>query len=499
MQTDRLPVLAGAAQWIQRDAEPERAPEPLDVLEGLARRAAADAGVGARLLEAVDTIGLVSVAGWSPANGPRLLAGRIGARPSTEWVSGTGGEIALRLVNAAAERIAAGRSRVALLAGLNPMKTLRRASAEGVVLRWRGGGEGRPSLLGDERMGHDPVEARHGLDLPVHVYPLIESAFRARRGRGLDAHRARLGALFAPFTQVAERNPYAWFPIRRSAEELVRETPRNRMIAYPYTKYLNAVLDTDQGAALLLCSAGAARAFGVPERRRVYWWGGAHTEERAWHVSTRPAIGSSAALEECAERTLRQAGVTSDELDRIDLYSCFPVAVEVACEAYGVAEHDPRGLTVTGGLPYAGGPGSNYSMHAVAAMAERLRAWPGAKGLTTGNGWYLTKHAASVWSSAPPRGPVGTPLEAPVAVGPEPLARRDDAEGRGRIEAWTVVYGRDGAPARGIVVGRLASGERFVANTPGERAFLEAFVADEQVGVEGRVRRQGETLLFVPA
>jgi acetyl-CoA C-acetyltransferase len=174
------------------------------------------------------------------------------------------------------------------------------------------------------------------------------------------------------------------------------------------------------------------------------------------------------------------------------------VAVEIACEAYGVAEDDPRGLTVTGGLPYAGGPGSNYSMHAVAAMAERLRAWPGAKGLTTGNGWYLTKHAASVWSSAPPRGPVGGRLEAPVAVGPAPLARRDDAEGPGRIEAWTVVYARDGAPARGIVVGRHAHGERFVANTPGERAFLEAFVSAEQVGVGGRVRRHGETLLFAP-
>jgi acetyl-CoA C-acetyltransferase len=499
MRLDRLPVLVGAAQWIQRDAEPERAPEPLDVLEGLARRAAADAGAGARLLEAVDTLGLVAVAGWSPANGPRLLAGRLGAQPATEWVSGTGGEIPLRLVNAAAERIAAGRSRVALLVGLNPMQTLRRAGAEGAVLRWRGGGEGRPARIGDERMGHDPVEARHGLGAPVHVYPLIESAFRARHGRGLDAHRARLGALFAPFTRVAERNPYAWFPVRRSAAELVRETPRNRMIAYPYTKYLNAMLDTDQGAALLLCSAGAARAFGVPERRQVWWWGGAHTEERAWHVSTRPALGDSAALRECAARTLRQAGIASDELDHLDFYSCFPVAVEVACEAYRVAEDDPRGLTVTGGLPYAGGPGSNYAMHAVAAMADRLRAWPGAKGLTTGNGWYLTKHSASVWSSAPPRGAVGTPLEASVAVGPEPLARRDDAEGTGRVEAWTVVYRRDGAPERGIVVGRLTGGERFVANTPGERDFLEAFVSAEQVGGQGRVRRHGETLRFVPA
>ena len=498
MQDDRLPVLVGGAQWTQRDAEPEDALEPLDVLAGLAQRAAEAAGAGARMLEAVDTVGLVAVAGWAPGNGPRLLAKRLGARPATELVTGTGGEISLRLVNAVAERIASGRSRVALLAGLSPMRTLRRARAQGRVLRWQGGGDGRPDPLGDERMGHDAREARHGLDAPVHVYPLIENALRARLGRGLDAHRARLGRLFAPFTRVAEGNPHAWFPVRRSAEELVRVTPSNRMIAYPYTKYLNAVLDTDQGAALLLCSAAAARAFGVREDRCVYWWGGAHTEERAWHVSARPAIGDSPALRECARRTLLQARVASDELNAIDLYSCFPVAVELACEAYGFREDDPRGLTVTGGLPYAGGPGSNYAMHAVAALAERLRARPGAKGLTTGNGWYLTKHAACVWSSAPPSGPVGAPLEAPIVVGPAPLAVRDDAEGQGTLDAWTVVYGRDGAPARGIVVGRLASGERFVANTPDERGFLESFVAAEQVGARGSVRPRGETLRFVP-
>jgi acetyl-CoA C-acetyltransferase len=496
---DRLPVLIGVSQWIQRDVEAAEVPEPLLTLEGLARAAAADARGGERLLAAADTIGLVPVAGWSPANAPRLLAERLGAKPACEWLTGTGGEMPLRLVNAAAERIAAGRSRVALLAGLNPMRTLHRARAEGVALRWHGGGAGAPERIGDDRLGHDACEARHGLDAPIHVYPLIENALRARRGRGLEEHRAQLGRLFAPFTRVAERNPYAWFPVARSADELVRVSAANRMVAYPYTKYLNAVLDTNQGAALLLCSAAAARAFGVPQERWIYWWGGAHTEERAWHVSRRREIGDSPALRECAVRALAASGVTSEELAAIDFYSCFPVAVELACEAYGVAEDDPRGLTVTGGLPYAGGPGSNYPMHAVAAMAARLRAWPGAKGLTTGNGWYLTKHSASVWASERPRGAVGAPIEAPVAVGPPPLSLREDAAGAATVAAWTVTYARDGLPERGIVVGSLAGGERFVANTPGERAFLEAFVAAEQVGRTGVVRPAGDRLRFEPS
>jgi acetyl-CoA C-acetyltransferase len=271
------------------------------------------------------------------------------------------------------------------------------------------------------------------------------------------------------------------------------------MIAYPYTKYLNAVLDTDQGAALVLCSAAAARAHGIPEERWVHWWGGAHTEERAWHVSSRPAIGETPALRECAARALARARLRIDEIDCFDFYSCFPVAVEAACEAYGVAEDDPRGLTVTGGLPYAGGPGSNYSMHGIAAMAERLRARPGARGLTTGNGWYLTKHSACVWSTEPPRGPVGAPIEAPAAVGPEPLAVHDDVAGAATLDAWTVAYARDGTPARGIVVGRTPHGARFVANTPSERSFLEGFVRAERVGCRGSVRADGELLRFEPS
>jgi acetyl-CoA C-acetyltransferase len=491
-------VLVGASQWTGRELAAGETPEPLALLERLARAAAADARAGGRVLAAADTIGVVQVAGWAPTNAPRLLAETLGAHASCEWVTGTGGELALRLVNAAAERIAAGRSQVALLAGFHPMRTLRRARAEGAVLHWRGGGSGRPERIGDDRMGHDACEARHGLDAPIYVYPLIENALRARRGRGLDEHRARLGRLFAPFTQVAARNPEAWFPVARSADELVRVSPANRMVAYPYTKYLNAVLDTDQGAALLLCSAAAARAFAVPQERWVYWCGGASTEERAWHVSRRPEIGASPALAECAARVLAAAAVESDAFAAIDLYSCFPVAVELACEAYRLAEDDARGLTVTGGLPYAGGPGSSYSLHAVAAMAERLRAAPGARGLTTGNGWYLSKHSASVWASARPERSVGAPLEAPLVVGPAPRPLREDASGDATVVSYTARYGRDGAPELGIVVGELASGERFVANTPDDRAFLEAFVAAEQVGRAGRVRRAGERLRFEP-
>ena len=270
------------------------------------------------------------------------------------------------------------------------------------------------------------------------------------------------------------------------------------MIAFPYTKYLNAVLETDQAAGVLLMSAGAARELGIAEDRWLYWWGGAYTKERAWFVSERPDLSRAPAMAECARRTLASANVTIDEIDRIDFYSCFPVAVQSAAESYGVADGDPRALTVTGGLPYAGGPANNYTLHSLAAMADLLRSHPGEKGLVTGNGWYLTKHSGCVWSTERPTsdgidpGPnAADPLPAPLPV---VVASR----GTGRIEGYTVVYDREGAPARGIVIGRTDEDQRFIANTPADRALLERFVASEQIGRKGRLSRDGELGRFEP-
>jgi acetyl-CoA C-acetyltransferase len=209
-------------------------------------------------------------------------------------------------------------------------------------------------------------------------------------------------------------------------------------------------------------------------------------------------------MAECAARTLSMAGLGMDEIDFIDFYSCFPVAVEMACESYGVAEDDSRGLTVTGGLPYAGGPGNNYPLHAVASMAEKIRATPGSKGITTGNGWYLTKHSACVWSSEPPS-PAGAGEDdrvreaAATSQGALPLPVAEEAAGRGAVDSYTVVFDREGAPAQGIVVGRLDAGPRFVANTPADRSLLEDLVSRELVGAPGQLRHADGLNRFAPS
>lgn len=506
MIDERTPVAIGVGQLVQQDVDLPETLEPLTMLERVARLAADDAGGGEQLLRDLDAIALINFfAGLGMSNANRLLAERLGAKAGKEYVGETGGQIGVTLANFVAEQITRGEVRLALIAGSNNMRTLARAQRAGVELGWTTGGEGTPEQVGEFKPGSSKREAEYGLKMPPDVYPLFENALRARRGLSIAEHRACMGKLMSPFTEVAAANPYAWFPTYRSPEELTTVTSQNRMIAFPYPKYLNAVLQTDQAAGLIICSVAAARAHGIPEDRWVYWWGGADAQEEAWWPSERPDFAQCPAMLDSTSAALGNAGLSLDDVDRIDFYSCFPVAVEMACEMLGLDESDPRGFTVTGGLPYAGGPASAYCLHSLASMVERLRDESGAVGLVTGNGWYLTKHAASVWSSERKPGeaprsslPVrSASAERGLTTAPAVLA--ETPQGRGRIEAYTVLYDREGAPERGIVLGRTADDVRFLANTPADRDLLEAFVAIEEVGREGHLAAREGMTIFDPA
>jgi acetyl-CoA C-acetyltransferase len=475
------------------------------MLEQVARGAAADAGLGERVLTEIDTLAVVQVAGWRARNGPRLLAEKLGAHPAREIVTAVGGEMPITLVNHIAGLVSEGRVRVALIASSNNLRTLRLARKDKVKLDWTEGGDGEPEIFGVNKPGSSEREIDYGLRMPSQVYPIFENALRARRGLDLESHRRRVGALMSGFSAVAAENPYSWFPTARSADEITRPGPSNRMVAFPYTKYMNAMLETEQAAAVLMMSSQAARKLGVPERQQVHWWGGAHAEEVAWNASERPDFAECPALRNTVSTALLRSGVGIDDLHHLDFYSCFPVAVEMACEMLGIDEADPRGLTVTGGLPYAGGPGNGYTLHSLATMMDRLRKQPGTRGLVTGNGWYLTKHSALVASTeAPPPDRVreaepDAESDRATAVGPATAPVIEAAAGPGTLETYTVLFDRGGAPSRGIVLGRTREGGRFLANLPEDRSLLETFTASEQVGCRGSLSSDSGRCVFDPA
>lgn len=503
MSEDRIPVIVGTAQLVERDADVDNHTEPLEMLVRMAIAAAEDSGGGKALLEKLDTVALVGIAGWNPDNASNLVAAGIGAHPVNEWTTGTGGQVGVTLLNHVASAIVRGEAGLAYVGGCNNLKVLMKAISVGKQLEWVRGGAGTPVMIGGDEPGNTDLEREYGLEQPPDIYPLFENAMRAKLGLDFHSHNERMGNLFAPFTDVAAENPYAWFPTRRSATELTTVTPQNRMISFPYPKYLNAVLNTEQAAGLIVCSVAKAKALGIAEEKWVYWRGGAHSQETAWWASERPDFTACPSMKDAHESALSNAGVDLSQIDLFDFYSCFPIAVQMACEMLGVSVDDPRGFTVTGGLPYAGGPASAYTLHSLAEMTARLQGVTGKTGLVTGNGWYLTKHSSTVLSSDP--GDAIPPEEGLI----DPLPARDmetaphvvvpSATGAASVSAYTVTYDREGKPVRGIVVGETDAGERFLANTPADLAFLEQFVADEQVGTRGAISIVDGKSRFDPA
>ncbi len=475
----RTPVLVGIAQASDRTSPPATAGSPLDLMARAAAAALIDAGTGI----ALDTVAVVRLfADSSPAfaspfgsytNLPRSLARRLGQTPRTELYAPVGGNTPQMLVNLMAERIANGEADAVLIAGVEALRTQANAVKAGMALDWGDDPGGTPETLGPETPLVSGHEIAHGIAFPVNVYPLFESALAARLGETPAVTRARIGALMAPFTAVAAANPHAAVPTARTADELTTQTSANRMIASPYTKFLVSNLFVDQAAAVVMMSTAAADAAGVPEAQRVYLHGCADTHEPIL-VSDRSDYAASPSIRVGAAHALAMAGIGVADLSAIDLYSCFPVAVAIAAREIGVADDDPRGLTLTGGLPYFGGAGNNYSMHGIVESVARARAQPGSASFVFANGGFLTKSSFGIYRTTPTIGDWTrtdpATYQAEIDAVPSPRFTRTPA-GPATVEALTVVHDR-GDPAFAIVIGRLTDGTRFLAQTTEGRAAL---------------------------
>lgn len=466
----RTPVLVGVGQHVVREDDPARGLSPADLLAEAARVSIANSGADAA--GAIDTLAAVRLfadsGGALPSpfgtcrNLPHAVARRIGAQPRELIYGPLGGNTPQMFVNGLAERIAKGQSDVALLVGGEALRTQARAEKAGLKLDWSEDAPSDPTPYGEEPRYANSHEIRHGISLPTSVYPLFENAFGGAMGWSPLQHRAEIGHLMAPFSAVAAENPFAQIRRAYAAEALVEPGEDNRIVAYPYTKHLCANMFVDQAAAVLMMSTEAADRLGVPAARRVYLHGSADTHEKLL-VSERVDYATSPAIYIGAAHALAQAGITPGELSYIDLYSCFPVAVEIAAAMIGLPTEDPASLTLTGGLPYFGGPGNAYSLHAIAEVVEHCRDDAGAWGFVFANGGFLTKHSFGVYSTTPGYNGRSDPASYQAAI--DAMASPPFTEtpaGEGRLETFTVVHHK-GAPKFAIIIGRLDSGERFLA------------------------------------
>jgi acetyl-CoA C-acetyltransferase len=482
----RTPCLIGVGKhtWHPGEVGEEGAPEPLAMWEQVARSAAAESGAGAALLEALDAIDIVYCQTWQYDDPPARLSDRLGASPERRHYSGIGGTTPQVLVQDAATRILAGDSDLAMIVGAEALATQRAFKKRGE----------RPtySFKPDERRPFpweapfNDSELAHELQQAWLTFAVFDNARRAHLGIGLPEYRRRLGTMMVPMTTVAAANPDAWFRIERTADEVIGAGSDNRMVGYPYTKYMVSIMDVDMAAAVVIASHERADALGVPKDQRVYLRGWCYATDPIY-VAEHDEMWRSPAMQAASTEALRIAGVGVDDLAHLDLYSCFASSVNFARDALGISDGDPRPLTVTGGLPYHGGAGSDYMTHSIATMAERLRADPGSYGMVSGVGMHMTKHVYGVYSTEP--GPVEPPDQGDVQDRLDGAPRRTIVErhdGDATVAAYSVVHGRDGDPEWGVLVCDVADGGRAYARLSDDDALREAETT-ELVGARVRL------------
>lgn len=480
---DRTPVLVGIGMATQREEDHRRALEPMALMLQAVRAAGHDTGADAAL---PGTQWIAVPRGrWSYTNPAGAIARAVGAPQATSVLTSVG-VLQQTLIGAACERIARGQAHTTLVAGSDAGYRLLRAQVAGVKAD-EDSEQGAPDEFWEpkEELRH-PVERRAGLKMPVGLYALMESAYRHARGWSVQEHRDRLAALYAGFSRIAAGNPHAWLRRELPAAEIRDASERNPMQAFPYTRFHCSSWNVDQASALLFCSAQRAQELGIPRSRWVYPL--ASTESN--HML---AVSARARLHECigarvaGQAALDGAGLRAQDIDLVELYSCFPIAVETYADALGFT-HD-RALTLTGGMSFAGGPYNNYELHSTARAAELLRAGQGRTALVSCVSGVLTKQGFGLWGVEPPRaGFVQADVSDQVAAQAQPREVLESYTGAARIAGCTVLQGR-GQPPRGVLLVDVPGGPRALATTA-DAGWIARLQQEECVGSEVRIAGQ---------
>ncbi len=483
------PVIIGVGQVQQRVDDPMQAEDASALMAHAIRAAAQDANATKDPVASAGVLAVVNTLSWRYGDSARIVADRLGISPR-RVVTPMGGNSPQSLVNSASQRILRGEFDCALLVGGETWRSRMRARKHGIDLTWP---KVDPEVLEQEppeTWGHElqmssPQESELGLVMPVQVYPMFETAIRAARGVSPEQHISDVGRMWSAFSSVAERNPNAWLRTSLTADEITTPSDSNRMVGYPYTKAMNSNNDVDMAAAVIICSVAHAEALGVPKDKWVFPISGADCHEHPF-ISDRDNFAHTPAVELGGRHTLELAGVTIDDIAHLDLYSCFPSAVQLGATSLGINPYDEgRPLTQTGGLTFAGGPWNEYVMHSIATMVDTLRNDPGSKGLVWANGGFVTKHAFGIYSTTPPAQdfrhsePQDEIDALPQAGWADAAAASTDTTTH--IEAYTVMHGKTSEPETAWAAIRLADGRRTFGKSDNP-SVLSHLLEGEHVG-----------------
>ena len=504
---DNTPVIVGVGDII--DKREVDGPDPLTLLGQASELAFQDSGIK-NVIDYLDAIGVVrfsvdfstatNQSRFGYSNFPRSLANKIGVKKDiSELYSGMGGNAPQVLLQEISKKIHANEIHCALISGGEVLQTMISKLKSGEKLNWEDSAGGKPEIIGINDEGFSEEEKKHYMDLPSNVYPIFANAIRSSKSQSSEEHLKECSELFSKFSKVASLNPKAWFPKFRTPEEIEEISDSNRLVGFPYTKYLNSMIRVNMASSLVVMSEKLTKELKIPQNKKVYIHGSCVLND-IWNVSKRPSLNESPAIRECGKEVLSQAGISLSEISFLDIYSCFPSAVQIAQKELSLDSNDDRPLTVTGGLPYFGGPGNAYTMFSSSEMVKKLRSNPNEYGMVTANSWFLTKHAINIFSCKPPQ---EIDWEKDFIKLQSEINSREiknfntKPNGLGKVISYTIVQGRKNLEY-GIVIGELEDKSKFIANILGEQSFLKKLTENELLGIKGEVKHTSERNIFKP-
>lgn len=488
------PVIVGIGFQQERMEDPTQCAEPYQLMVRAARGAADDAGCEA-LLQQVDSIS-VPQGMWQYRNPGKLIADALGC-PSAKSVISDLGVLQLTLLSDLCRAIAAGDQQVGLIAGGEAQfRELRSMITQQPVTETRQPDDTPPPDV--HHTSPDPfcsdLESQRGLHLPVELFAIIESALRYDRNLTVDAHRDQLARLCSSFSDVAATNPHAWRRQPVSVEEIRNPTAKNPMLAFPYTERHCSSWNVNQAMAILVCSLAKAKELGLDSAGWVYPVAGVQSRHVVVLAQQR-TLHSHPGTVRCGERVLALAGADRKDLTAAELYSCFPSALQSFALDVRLDGRCP--LTVTGAMPFAGGPFNHFSLTGVARMAEVLRGGGDGRtvsqrrlGLVSNLSGIFGKQACAMFSNLPnPNGYGYEDVTDAVAKRDRPVRLDDRYVGPGTIVGYTVVFNRE-APSHAIAICDTADNARTVVRTE-DKALLESMIRDEFCGRVVQISRAG--------
>lgn len=488
---EHVPVIVAIGEKIDRPTDPSVALEPVALMVEALRAADADGREGwLKKIESIELIGLVS---WRYKDPVGLLCEKLGIAPVRQINASMGGETPIRLIHEAAVRIARGELKTAAIVGGEASHARNQARKAKVQLNWTSLASADEAVkFPMSSYPASPVAYKLRMRDPAQIYPFYEMATQHAWGL-VPAEAQRLSAeLWAEYARVAAANPLAWIRSAPDATVIAKPSADNRLINWPYLKFMVANPSVNQSAAIIVTSLAAAREAGVAEEQLIHIWGGAAAEEPGDYL-LRDRYDHSTAQTAALEGALDLVGGDVNRFDAMELYSCFPVVPKMAMRTLGLKQ-GAKVPTVTGGLTFFGGPLNNYMSHAVCAMVRQLRTHPAQVGLLYGQGGYVNKHHALVISATPPIEPLALDYsvqhKAEAARAPVPELV-EDYVGPATIETYTITHGSDGNPIEGMVILRTPEGKRTMARVREDDAETIALLQTTDrsiIGTQGYAR-----------